>query len=279
MRLGIGSVGLVVVHVLFWGAEATASVFYCELFPTRERAHAVAALGLLNTTVPYTLYAVAAEYGLDVSIMAVLSGTSPFFAALLASTFVPGSSGAEPLCSSTRRAVGVALGLVGGFLIACRKQIEDGGVDGTSAAGVVAQLVAVASKSAAAVLAEHFFRKHAGTAEDAWLAAAKDEAMGGGNAIGGGDDDDDDDDDRPMARITTASASSRSVGGVGRSGGSGGARSIRAPSLAMGQACCGCGAAVLLALLWDGWFEPARGRAVLSADMDWSAVAPSVRKR
>jgi hypothetical protein len=67
IRLTVGSVGLVLCHVLCLGGASATADRLRGLFSSGRGAR-IFALGALNTTIPYTLYAVAAESGVDVRV-------------------------------------------------------------------------------------------------------------------------------------------------------------------------------------------------------------------
>lgn len=187
-------------------------------------------VGVLNTTFPYTLYAIASTHGVDVSVMAILSAVSPVFAAVLAQTFVPGS---EPICQP-KRLTGLLLALFGSLLVALRKDFLRSGshsmMSRTSAEGVVAQLLAVLCKSSAAVLAEQTF-KFGGAATALQVSLSSPPSQSALQTSGG-------------MNVTSQPSS---------------ATHLRAPSVAMTQACCGAAVAIPIAWLWDFVIDPSRG--------------------
>jgi len=63
----VGSAGLLFCHVLCLGGASATIGHLKNLFCIGRGTH-IFALGALNTTIPYTLYAVAAESGIDVRI-------------------------------------------------------------------------------------------------------------------------------------------------------------------------------------------------------------------
>lgn len=158
-RLWIGSFGLLLVHTLIWGPRTT----YVGVAATiQARPGIVAATSLCNTTIPYTLYAVALSHGVDVSVAAVFSGAAPLFVALGAWTvLVP-----RRKCSFGL-VVGLLVGFAGIILVAVKKQLVHGALGNTTATGLTANAAAVLSKSAASLCAERFFRCPKGRLVDA----------------------------------------------------------------------------------------------------------------
>mmetsp|Transcript_30315 Transcript_30315/g.61748 ORF Transcript_30315/g.61748 Transcript_30315/m.61748 type:complete len:446 (-) Transcript_30315:140-1477(-) len=258
MRMLLGSTALIVFHTACWGPRATMEAFISLLGTRRALTWRIGAVGILNTTLPYTLYAVASTHGVDVSVMAILSATSPLFASILAWLFIPGT---EPICRA-RRVLGLSMALSGGLFVALRKDLRAQGgslrMSRTSAEGVAAQLLAVLCKSSAAILAEHTLKLGGGCV----VAPPPQQLSPVGHSPA-----------LENAKSTTQQLPSATTSAMTRP-------NIRAPSLAMVQACCGAAFAVPLAWLWDFYLFPSRGQVFWThsddSGVNWPTVVPAL---
>jgi hypothetical protein len=80
LRMSIGSTSLLLSHIIFFGFRKTINIFQNEIY---NNINWIFIVGAFNTTIPYTLYAVALTNGIDVSVAAVLSGMAPLLVSLL----------------------------------------------------------------------------------------------------------------------------------------------------------------------------------------------------
>jgi hypothetical protein len=243
-RLCLGSIGLLTSFTFIFGLRGLITTFRFELFGSVESTKRVCLVGIMNTVIPYTLYAVASEHGIDVSVQAVMSGLSPIFAALLSHYYIPD---AEPLWR-VLKVMGLLLCICGGLLVTLHSEIVDGGMSSSSAVGVVSQLVAVLCKSAAAVLAEHTFKYHVVNGSLT------------GSSYGG------------SGGLTTNLNVMHYDEDNGELESEEGGHKINSPSFALGQACVGATVAIPLAILWDFILIPSRGQALLDSGFDWIGV-------
>ena len=151
-RMVLGATGLFICNLAVFGCEKTSAM----IATCRSMTALVATVGLLNTTIPYTLYAVALTRGVDVSVASVMSGAAPLFASVIAQLFLA-AGGEEKQCRGMRL-VGLVIGFAGTVVVAVNKQFEAGKLDESSTVGVAAQFIGVLCKACAAILAEHTFR-------------------------------------------------------------------------------------------------------------------------
>jgi len=146
LRLSIGSCGLLLLNFVGFGPRETLATL-----DHMKRPHAVA-VGLLNTAIPYTLYAYAMHsFGVQVWLAAAISGCTPLIAQILAMV----RRAKRP---SRLVVAGLFVGLAGLALLSVATLIRPVGSTGahrtTTALGVLVQIVAVSSKAAAAVIAQ-----------------------------------------------------------------------------------------------------------------------------
>ena len=146
LRLSIGSCGLLLLNFVGFGPRETLATL-----DHMKRPHAVA-VGLLNTAIPYTLYAYAMHsFGVQVWLAAAISGCTPLIAQILAMV----QRAKRP---SRLVVAGLFVGLAGLALLSVATLIRPVGSTGahrtTTVSGVLVQIVAVLSKAAAAVIAQ-----------------------------------------------------------------------------------------------------------------------------
>lgn len=164
------------------------------------------------------------------------------------------------------RITGLSFGFTGALLVALKSDLAAGTAKTTTAVGVAAQVLAVASKAAAAVLAEYTFKssqaKVLGEGVEAILEpcssdvdylSIEESAWGSGDATCA---------DRASPSSESSPVTPRPHSGAPRQR----ILKSRPPSLtavAMGQAISGAVLALPLALMWDFWLVPSRGTALL----------------
>eukprot|EP00927_Polykrikos_kofoidii_P080100 TRINITY_DN76978_c0_g1_i1.p1 TRINITY_DN76978_c0_g1~~TRINITY_DN76978_c0_g1_i1.p1 ORF type:complete len:350 (+),score=42.89 TRINITY_DN76978_c0_g1_i1:88-1137(+) len=154
-RLLLGVLSLFLIHVLVRGMKST---WRTIVNVSKAEAMRVALVGALNTTVPYTLFGVAAVSGVDVSVSATLSGASPLFAAVIASVLVARD---ERQKHGRLFCVGMVVGFGGTILVAVKSQMSASSQGHTAFVGIYAQFAGVLSKSLAAIFAEITFKRSA----------------------------------------------------------------------------------------------------------------------
>lgn len=172
------------------------------------------------------------------------------------------------------RITGLLFGFTGALLVALKSDFAAGTAKSTTVVGVAAQVLAVASKAAAAILAEYTFKTSpakmpgaesgvgvgVGTGatavvepwSDVGYLSTEDQIWGGGGATCA-------DSDSPSSESSPVTPLPRS--GAPRQH----THQSRPPSstvVAMGQAISGAVLALPLALVWDFWLVPSRGTAL-----------------
>ena len=173
IRLSIGGCSLFLMSLLVLGTRTTMAALRHGLsLPT-------ALVGILNTALPYSLYAAAAALGLPVWFSAVASGTTPLFALVFARCIAPAHRRTSAL-----ELAGLATGLSGLTLLALKKQLAAAGgssnPDGANWGAPCILLGGVACKALAAVLAQRLLHGPESESHGTGVGAGADERVGGG---------------------------------------------------------------------------------------------------
>ena len=194
---------------------------------------------------------------------------------------------AEPLCVPLR-VTGLLFGFTGALLVALKSDLANGSAKTTTVLGVAAQVMAVASKAAAAILAEYAFKSSPAPISEAGVGlgvARRGVAGAAGGAAGAAVDSwcDADylstEDQQAFCSTAADSASPPESFPVIPLSHDTPRHLLQQPLsstvVAMGQAISGAILALPLALAWDFWLVPSRGSALLRYVLwEWSSDLP-----
>jgi len=191
---------------------------------------------------------------------------------------------AEPLCVPLR-VTGLLFGFTGALLVALKSDLANGSAKTTTVLGVAAQVMAVASKAAAAILAEYTFKSSPAPISEAGVGlgvARRGVAGAAGAAVDSWQVHADylsTEDQQAFCSTAADSASPPESFPVIPLSHDTPRHLLQQPLsstvVAMGQAISGAILALPLALAWDFWLVPSRGSALLRYVLwEWSSDLP-----
>lgn len=175
IRLSLGSALLFLVHIGFAKRGERPKISW-------EASRILASVGVINTVLPYTLFAAAMSGGIGVGVAAAFSGAAPLLAVPLSVALLPGGTDARHLCS-LRFLVCLTSGFLGVLLLAAYKEVFSRDHRLSSSTGLTFQLLGVFTKALASVLMErgnrilHAKGEHIPVITQAFLQAASGAAV------------------------------------------------------------------------------------------------------